>query len=167
MFLRSLRRWGDSIPVLVITARDAVSERTARARQNGAAITCSRPFDLDELAARIRAVRRRYVGGAEQVLRVASVVEFDPAAHQVARQTARRSPLRARTRAAGSADGAPARRPVAGAAEERVYGWGEEIESNAVELYIHSLRKKLGNAYSHHSRRWLHRFQPADDVHTA
>jgi two-component system response regulator QseB len=165
VFLRSLRRSGNSIPVLVITARDAVSERVA-ALDNGADDYVLKPFDLDELAARIRAVRRRYVGRAEQVLRVGAV-ELDAAAHQVtvegravalsARELSLLEALMERPRAVLSR----------AQLEERIYGWGEEIESNAVEVYIHSLRKKLGTRFIRTIRGVGYTVQPADNVHTA
>ena len=143
--LKSARRAGNTIPVLVITARDAVSDRVA-GLDNGADDYIVKPFDLDELAARIRAVRRRHAGRAEQLIGVGAVT-FDAAARRVtlhgneltlsARELALLEALLERPGAILS------RRQL----EERIYGWGEEIESNAVEVYVHSLRKKLGAAF--------------------
>jgi two-component system response regulator QseB len=164
-FLRLIRRSGNTVPVLVITARDAVSERVA-ALDSGADDYVLKPFDLDELAARIRAVRRRYVGRAEQVLRSGGV-ELDAAARRVsvdgrpvslsARELALLEALMERPRAVLSR----------AQLEERVYGWGEEIESNAVEVYIHSLRKKLGARFIRTIRGVGYTLQPGDDVHPA
>jgi two-component system, OmpR family, response regulator QseB len=140
--LKALRRGGNKIPVLIITARDAVSDRVA-GLDNGADDYIVKPFDLDELAARIRAVRRRQAGRAERVIRVGPVI-FDPAARRVT-LNGREAALSARELALLDAlldrPGAILSRAQL---EERIYGWGEEIESNAVEVYIHSLRKKLG-----------------------
>lgn len=164
-FLRSVRRTGNTVPVIVITARDAVSERVS-ALDSGADDYVLKPFDLDELAARIRAVRRRFVGRAEQVLR-SGAVELDPAARRVsvegravalsARELALLEALMERPRAVLSR----------AQLEERIYGWGEEIESNAVEVHIHSLRKKLGARFIRTIRGVGYTIQPADDVHSA
>ena len=79
--LRALRRAGNTIPVLIITARDAVSDRIA-GLDSGADDYIVKPFDLDELAARIRAVRRRHAGRADRLIRVGPVT-FDPAARRL------------------------------------------------------------------------------------
>src|SRR6185436_7447054 len=79
--LANLRRAGNDVPVLVITARDAVAERVGTL-DLGADDYIVKPFDLDELAARIRAVRRRYAGRAERLVRVGPIV-IDPAARRV------------------------------------------------------------------------------------
>lgn len=143
--LKAIRRAGNTIPVLIITARDAVSDRVA-GLDSGADDYILKPFDLDELAARIRAVRRRHSGRAERVIRVGPVT-FDPAARRVT-ANGRELALSARELALLEAlldrPGAILSRSQL---EERIYGWGEEIESNAVEVYIHSLRKKLGAGF--------------------
>jgi two-component system response regulator QseB len=140
--LKSLRRGGGDIPVLIITARDAVSDRIA-GLDSGADDYIVKPFDLDELAARIRAVLRRRAGRAEAVIRVGDVT-LDPASLRVT--------LRGKTVALSARElallGALLDRRGAilsrAQLEERIYGWGEEVESNAVEVYVHSLRRKLG-----------------------
>jgi two-component system response regulator QseB len=140
--LRSARQSGNAIPVIIITARDAVSDRIA-GLDSGADDYIVKPFDLDELAARIRAVRRRHAGRAEQLIRVGPVT-FDSAARRV---TLRGTELTLSGRELALLE-ALLERPGSilsrSQLEERIYGWGEEIESNAVEVYIHSLRKKLG-----------------------
>jgi two-component system response regulator QseB len=140
--LRGLRRAGSTMPVLIITARDAVSDRIAQL-DSGADDYIVKPFDLDELAARIRAVRRRHAGRADRAIRVGPVT-FDQAAKRVTLH-GKEVPLSARELALLDAlldrPGAILSRAQL---EERIYGWGEEIESNAVEVYVHTLRKKLG-----------------------
>ena len=140
--LKALRARGSDLPVLVITARDAVADRVA-GLDAGADDYLVKPFDLDELAARIRALLRRKSGRTEPHIEHLGVV-LDPATHRVTQ---------------GGADVALSPREFAllelllerpgailsrGQLEERLYGWGEEVESNAVEVHIHGLRRKLG-----------------------
>jgi two-component system response regulator QseB len=140
--LKSLRRAGSDIPVLIITARDAVSDRVA-GLNSGADDYIVKPFDLDELAARIRAVLRRRAGRADSVMRAGDVT-LDPASHRV---TLRGKDLVLSARELAVLEALLHRRGAIlsrSQLEERIYGWGEEVGSNAVEVYIHSLRKKLG-----------------------
>ena len=140
--LRTLRMRGNAIPVLILTARDAVSDRV-KGLDSGADDYLVKPFDLDELAARIRALLRRRAGRADPVIRHGELV-LNPATHEAsfagtpfalsAREFALLEALLYRPGAILSR----------AQLEERIYGWGEEIESNAVEVYIHSLRRKLG-----------------------
>ena len=140
--LRELRAAGSTLPVLVLTARDAVSDRI-RGLDAGADDYVLKPFDLDELAARVRALARRGRGTAEPVLSRGALA-LDPAAHAVPLDGA---PVKLSARefalleALFEADGKPLSRARL---EERVYGWGEEVESNAIEVHIHALRRKLG-----------------------
>jgi len=140
--LKSLRRGGSDVPVLVITARDSVSDRVA-GLDSGADDYIVKPFDLDELAARIRAVVRRRSGRSDPVVRVGDVT-LDPASHRVTLKGTEVA-LSARELALLEAlldrPGAILSRSQL---EERIYGWGEEVGSNTVEVYIHALRKKLG-----------------------
>ena len=142
--LRNLRAKHNEVPVLVITARDAVADRVA-GLDAGADDYLVKPFDLDELAARVRAVLRRRAGRSSSVLRVGEL-EIDAAAHQV-RWKGHDVALSAREYALLEA---LADRPGAFLSRaqlvERLYGWGEEIGSNAVEVHIHALRRKLDPA---------------------
>ena len=140
--LKSLRRGGNDVPVLIVTARDAVSDRVA-GLDNGADDYILKPFDLDELAARIRAVVRRRAGRADPVIRVGDVT-LDPASHRV---TLRSKDVALSARELALLEALLDRRGAIlsrAQLEERIYGWGEEVESNAVEVYVHALRRKLG-----------------------
>lgn len=140
--LTALRRRHDTVPVLVITARDAVADRI-RGLDAGADDYLVKPFDLDELAARIRALLRRQGGRATPVIEHGPL-SLDPATHEVRLHGA---PVNLSGRefallhALIEQPGVPLSRAQL---EERLYGWDEEVESNAVEVHIHSLRKKLG-----------------------
>jgi two-component system response regulator QseB len=142
--LRELRARGSDLGVLVITARDAVADRIA-GLDAGADDYLVKPFDLDELAARVRAVLRRRAGRAQSLLR-AGALEIDTRARRV-RWKGREVGLSAREYALLEA---LADRPGAflsrAQLEERLYGWQEEIGSNAVEVHIHALRRKLDPA---------------------
>jgi two-component system response regulator QseB len=140
--LRELRRRGDRTPVLVATARDSVADRV-EGLDAGADDYLVKPFDLEELAARIRAVQRRAGGRATPRLEHAGLV-LDPATHEVSVDGASVS-LSAREfeilHALLEHPGRPLSRTRL---EERLYGWGDEVESNAVEVHVHTLRRKLG-----------------------
>lgn len=142
--LRSLRARDNPVPVLVITARDAVDERIDRL-DDGADDFLVKPFELGEMLARMRAVIRRKGGTAGPVL-TNGVLSLDPSGHEVTVGTVA-------TRLSGREFAllqALLIRPGAilsrAELEDRLYGWGEEVQSNAVEYLIHALRKKLGHA---------------------
>ncbi len=139
--LRAWRAKGISIPVVIITARDAVTDRVA-GLDAGADDYLVKPFDLDELSARVRAVVRRRAGRSDAVVKVGEL-EIDTATKRV-KLAGREVTLSAREYALLEA---LANRPGAyltrAQLEERLYGWEEEIASNAVEVHIHALRRKL------------------------
>ena len=146
--LRSLRRATgprQSMPVIVITARDAVDSRIA-GLDAGADDYIVKPFDLDELAARVRSALRRSAGRPEPDLSLGDV-SIDLARRAVLRH-GEAVTLSAREYAIVEA---LALRPGAilsrGQLEQRMYGWGEEVDSNAVEVHIHAVRKKLGTDF--------------------
>lgn len=141
--LRGLRKRGDMTPVLILTARDKVADRVA-GLDAGADDYLSKPFDLDELLARVRALTRRHTGRAQPLLEHGEL-RLDPATHQVSlggepvelapREYAllrllleQRGKVLSRTRLV-----------------EALYGWDGELESNAIEVHVHHLRRKLGN----------------------
>ncbi len=141
--LARLRRAGNDIPVLIITARDAVADRV-KGLDSGADDYLVKPFDLDELSARMRALLRRRAGRASPVIEHGDL-RMNPATHELT-QDGRPVALSAREFALLQALLEQPAVPLSRAQlEERLYGWGEEIESNAVEVYIHSLRRKLGS----------------------
>ena len=140
--LRSLRARKNRTPVLVATARDGVAQRIA-GLDAGADDYVLKPYDLDELLARIRALLRRAAGRAEPVYEHQGVA-MDPARREATVQGVP-VPLSAREWAVLEALLARPGSVLSRAQlEEKLYGWGDEINSNAVEVYIHGLRKKLG-----------------------
>ena len=143
--LAALRRKGNSVPVLILTARDAVADRI-KGLDAGADDYVLKPFDLDELAARIRALLRRRAGRADAVIEHGELT---------LNTSTREATLRGKEVALSAREfallEALLERPGAilsrAQLEERLYGWGEEIESNTIEVYIHSLRRKLGPGF--------------------
>ena len=142
--LRALRARGDATPVIVLTARDGPGDRVA-GLDAGADDYLVKPFDLDELGARIRAVHRRQAGRAQPLLAHGGVT-LDPATRQVTRDG---QPVLLSAREYAVLE-LLMQRPGAVLSRERleesVYGWGEEVGSNAIEVHLHHLRKKLGTA---------------------
>jgi two-component system OmpR family response regulator/two-component system response regulator QseB len=139
--LQRLRGRGLAIPVLILTARDTVEDRI-KGLDAGADDYLIKPFDMGELSARLRALIRRSSGKPAAAL-TAGGVELDPATHQV-RYGGVPIELAAREFAVLHALMLNAGRVLSRAQiEEQLYAWGEEIESNAVEVYIHHLRRKL------------------------
>lgn len=141
--LRRLRRRGQTLPVLILTARDSTGEKVA-GLDAGADDYLIKPIDLDELAARIRALLRRAGGRAAPVLEV-GLLRLDPASHQVELEG---QPVNLSTREFSilqllveNAGRVISRSQL----EAALYGWGDSLESNAVEVHIHHLRKKLGS----------------------
>ena len=139
--LAQARAAGQALPVLVLTARDAVDDRI-RGLDGGADDYIVKPIDLLELGARLRALVRRAHGQVQERLRALDV-ELDPAARRVSRagevvalSQREFDLLQALMLNAGRVQ---SREQL----EQRLYSWGQEIESNAVEVHIHHLRKKL------------------------
>jgi DNA-binding response OmpR family regulator len=139
--LRDARRRGDSTPVIVLTARDEIKNRI-EGLDAGADDYVVKPFDLDELTARIRSVLRRAAGRGDPVIQQGDI-RLNPVTHTVEYKGAPVS-LSAHEFAVLEA---LLQRPGAvlsrAQLEDRLYGWDEPIGSNAVEVYIHSLRRKL------------------------
>ena len=134
----------DTTPLLIITARDGLDERL-RGLDGGADDYVLKPFEMAELLARMRAVLRRKGGNAAAVLSN-GVVSLDPATREASVNGAEPVQLSNREFALLQAlllrPGAILSRANL---EDRIYGWGEEVESNAVEFLIHALRRKLGS----------------------
>ena len=141
-WLAQWRARGVTLPVLILTARDAVADRV-RGLDAGADDYLVKPFSLEELAARLRALGRRQGGRAAPRLELGPL-SLDPATHEVSKDgqpvelSAREFAL---LHALMENPGVPLSRTQL---EERLYGWGAEVASNAVEVHIHALRRKLG-----------------------
>jgi DNA-binding response OmpR family regulator len=139
--LRSIRRSNGDMPVVIITARDDVATRVS-GLDGGADDYVVKPFDFDELNARIRAVIRRYQGRSTSRV-AAGEVSLDLARHEVTYRGATAVlPLRefALIRALAERPGAILSRSQL---EDRLYDWGNEVESNAVDVLIHYVRRKF------------------------
>lgn len=157
--LTAARARGLELPVLLITARDAVSDRV-QGLDAGADDYLVKPFDLDELAARIRALLRRKSGRTAPAIEHLGVT-LDPATHSVTRD--------GREIALSPKEFAllqllmerPGTILSRARLEERLYGWSEEIESNAIEVHIHGLRRKLGADYILNVRGVGYRVRPS------
>ena len=143
--LSDLRKRGNSVPVLIITARDATADRVG-GLDAGADDYLVKPFELDELFARVRALLRRHAGRAQAVITHGDVT-LNPATREVY-VNGQLLNLSAREFALLQVLLDPPGRVLSLAElEEKLYGWDQEIGSNAVEVYIHHLRKKLGTDF--------------------
>jgi two-component system response regulator QseB len=157
--LRALRARHESLPVLILTARDAISDRI-QGLDAGADDYLVKPFDLDELAARIRAVLRRRSGRPEPEISHLGVV-LKPAIHQVTRDGREVSLSPKEFALLHLLMERPGTIHSRAQIEERLYGWNEEVESNAVEVHIHGLRRKLGADFILNVRGVGYRVRPA------
>lgn len=161
LVLRDLRAAGHTLPILIVTARDAVADRIA-GLDAGADDYIQKPFEMDELAARLRAAIRARSGRADPVLRSANLALY-PDTKKVtkngtdialsAREFALLELLMRRP-------GVPMSRAQL---EDRLLGWGEEVASNALEVNVHNLRRKLG-AESILNIRGVGYFVPKEDA---
>ena len=160
--LRTLRARHDDTPVIVLTARDATADKVA-GLDAGADDYLVKPFELDELLARLRAVGRRTAGRAETALQVGPL-RLDPGSREVTLD-GRPVLLSAREftvlHALMERPGAILSRAQL---EDRLYGWGEELESNAISVYMHQLRRKLGAQWLHTARGQGYYVGPAKDA---
>lgn len=139
--LRAVRRAGHKLPVVIITARDAVADRVS-GLDNGADDYLVKPFDLDELLARARAVIRRHEGRSSPQMTYGALT-VDPVKRCV---TFRGAPVELSAREFAVLE-ALMKEPGAVVSREKledaVYGWGEEVGSNSIEVHLHYLRRKL------------------------
>jgi two-component system OmpR family response regulator/two-component system response regulator QseB len=141
--LERLRTGGRDVPVLVLTARDAIADRVSQL-DAGADDYAVKPVDIDELAARLRALVRRRAGAAQSKLDVGDI-SLDLGTRTVARDGVTVA-LQPREYALLEALALSAGRVVTRATlDARLYGWGEEVDSNALEVHVHHLRRKLGS----------------------
>jgi len=141
--LRQLRERGDSTPVIIITARDDVRSRIS-GLDSGADDYLVKPFDLDELAARMRVAVRRSAGRGDPIIEHGEL-RLNPVTREVHRAGA---PVTLSAKEFAVLE-ALLMRPGAvlsrAQLEDRLYGFDEAVESNAVEVYVHALRRKLGS----------------------
>lgn len=142
--LKQLRQQGNQVPLLIVTARDALEDRLS-GLDAGADDYVLKPFAMSELLARSRAVMRRKAGNAIPLMSNGTL-SLDPATRQVRHLSRDEShTLSAREFALLQALlTQPGQIFSRSELESKIYGWGEEVESNAIEIFIHSLRKKLG-----------------------
>ena len=150
MLLARLRQRNDATPVIVITARDAVPDGVA-GLDGGADDYLVKPFALDELLARIRVVNRHQAGRVQPLLQVGAL-RLDPAQHRL---WLRDQEVPVTTREFALLQELmrdPAIVVTRSQLEERLYGWNEEIESNAIQVHVHNLRRKLGSDAIHNVR---------------
>ena len=140
--LKQLRNSGKHIPVLILTARDSVQDRVT-GLDSGADDYLVKPFDLEELCARLRVLQRRTAGRSAPVI-IHGGISLDPAAHKVllngdAINLSMREFVLLQHLMENIGRVIPRAR-----LEEKLYGWDAEVESNSLEVFIHHLRKKLG-----------------------
>lgn len=145
--LQNLRSRGITTPVLILTARESVEDRV-KGLDSGADDYLTKPFDLDELCARLRALQRRFSSRAEPILTYENIT-LDPASHEVT--------LNAEVVNVSRREFALLHKLLENAGRvisrehlmQSLYGWGEDVDSNALEVHIHNLRKKFGQDFIH------------------
>lgn len=140
--LAKLRSAGSNIPVLILTARDTQQDKI-KGLDTGADDYLIKPFDLNELQARMRALLRRAAGSASSVFSYAGV-QLDPATRRVTLDGTHISVSAKEYALLYDLISHPNHIRSRSDLEQSLYGWGDEVESNAVEVHIHHLRKKLG-----------------------
>jgi len=143
--LQSIRRDNINTPVLIITARESIEDRV-KGLDSGADDYLKKPFDIDEMCARIRALIRRATGRAEPLITYRDIV-MDPAGHTV---TLKGEPVSLPRREFAllqklleNIGQVLSREQLA----QTLYGWEEEVDSNALEVHVHNLRKKLDASF--------------------
>lgn len=142
--LRGIRQVGNRIPVLLLTAKDEVGDRID-GLDAGADDYIGKPFDLDEVAARLRAITRRSSGRASAEISLRGLT-LDPASMLVRRAEVEIGLSRREFSILHALMESPQAIHSKQALEERLYGWQEDVESNTIEVHVHKLRAKLGTS---------------------
>lgn len=143
--LASVRQSGNRLPILVLTARDAVCDRV-KGLDAGADDYVIKPFDFEELEARIRALLRRQAGRVDSIVRLGDLT-LNPASREV---SFKGQPVTLSGREFSLLEvflDRPGAVLSLSQLEEKIYGWTDEVGSNTVEVYIHALRKKFGAGF--------------------
>ncbi len=145
--LQNLRSRGQTMPVLILTARESIEDRV-KGLDSGADDYLTKPFDLDELTARLRALQRRFSSRAEPLIQHDDIT-LDPAAHTVSLKgelvSVSRREFALLHKLLENAGRVLSREHLT----QSLYGWGEDVDSNALEVHIHNLRKKFGQDFIH------------------
>jgi two-component system, OmpR family, response regulator QseB len=143
--LAELRRLGNTLPIVVVTARESIADRIKGLNAGADDYVC-KPFDFDELVARLRAILRRRAGQAEPIL-----THRDVTLNMATRQVAYQGQLLNVSAKEFALLEILLQRPgivfTRAQIHNKLYGWDQEVESNTVEVYIHSLRRKLGHEF--------------------
>lgn len=143
--LKSVRASGNSTPIIILTARETIEDRV-KGLDGGADDYLTKPFDIDELSARIRALIRRSAGRADSTI-VYGNIELDPAAHQVKQNghevNVPRREFALLQKLLENSGNVLSREQLM----QSIYGWEEDVDSNALEVHIHNLRKKLNATF--------------------
>lgn len=143
--LKKLRKRNDDTPVLILTARDTIEDRII-GLDSGADDYLVKPFDLDELCARLRAIQRRHSGHSSPVLTHGDLI-LDPAAHSVKLKGEQLKISAHEFTLLHHLLNNAGRVIPRSRLEEILYGWDSSVESNSLEVFIHNLRKKIGKDF--------------------
>lgn len=143
--LSDYRKRGGMLPILVITARDSTANRV-EGLDAGADDYLIKPFELEELFARVRALLRRQSGRADPLITYGDLT-LNPASHEVIFRNQLLNMSAKEFCLLHALLAQPQRVLSLAQLEEKLYGWDQEVDSNAIEVYIHRLRKKLGNDF--------------------
>lgn len=144
--LKSVRGKSLGIPVIILTARETVEDRV-KGLDAGADDYMTKPFDLEELCARIRAMLRRSVSRADPMITYGEHITLDPASHSVFKEGELMNISRREYALLHKLLENVGRVISRDQLTQTLYGWGDEVDSNALEVHVHNLRKKFGTNF--------------------